>query len=621
MESTSRPNRLASQPTRRGPSRRAMALLVVMVLTMLIALGAYRYSFTMQAQYRVTRIYEEQAQARLAALSGLELAAVVLESPLDQREFAGGVENNPGLFQHIAVGDVSQNQASAGSISASSSSEDSSGQWRVSLLAPVAGGASVDSALAGSTTGLAAGDDGQALIGVRFGLENQSAKLHIPTLLEWEKQLPGHARATLMRLPQAESGPVDDWLRRHGISSSGGIAGESRLMDRMQSNSSSDDQRESRDWFRMQWLGGDLNQNYRLDTLELMIAESLQSNAPSGGGSSTALASGAGDDGNAPPAWQHYLSWHNGERNESMAGRPRVYLNQDNLPELHRQLLAIWPAEWANFVIALRQYGPGRSVSAALQSSGSNDGAGAAAGSAPTSAAASGQDLAAETWSPDFSKPAKFRLRSVLDLVDVRLRVPNPEAEAESDGSSASANSAGSSRGSRPGARVAKNRQLRSPFSSEPTVGGDYNGRLLDESTVEKGTSRVGRVDLRQAPLEVLAGVPGIDEQLAQQIVAARDTTGSASGASPGSSRGSIAWLLSEGLVDLARLKQLDTYLTCRSDVYRTQAIGYRDVLTPVYRCTAIIDARQLPAQIIDHQVWHAWDRGFPIERFAPDLR
>ncbi len=45
-----------------------MALLIVMVLTMLIALGAYRYSFTMQSEYRVTRIHEEQVQARLAAL-------------------------------------------------------------------------------------------------------------------------------------------------------------------------------------------------------------------------------------------------------------------------------------------------------------------------------------------------------------------------------------------------------------------------------------------------------------------------------------------------------------------------------------------------------------------------
>ena len=82
-----------------------MALLVVMVLTMLIALGAYRYSFTMQAEYRVTRIHEEQVQARLAALSGLELAATILEDSLAQRDALGGIDFNPTLFQHVSVGE------------------------------------------------------------------------------------------------------------------------------------------------------------------------------------------------------------------------------------------------------------------------------------------------------------------------------------------------------------------------------------------------------------------------------------------------------------------------------------------------------------------------------------
>lgn len=632
MGSSNRSDRLVGQPHPRIRSRRAMALLVVMVLTMLIALGAYRYSFTMQAQYRVTRLYEEQAQARLAALSGLEVAALILENPLDQREAAGGLESNSALFQHIAVGDDSQNLAAA-----SSPTENSSSQWHVSLLAPAAGdaaagggglyGSAVTSTVTSTVTttaesiggSLSDGDDGQTLVGLRFGLENQSAKLHIPTLLEWEKQLPGHARATLMRLPQAESGPVDDWLRRHGISSSGGAAGESRLMDRMQSNTSSADQGESRDWFRMQWLGGDLNQNYRLDTLELMIAESLRSEVRGGSGTSTQLASDAGLDSSAPVAWQQFLSWHNGERNESLSGRPRTYLNQDSLQELHRQLLAIWPAEWANFVIALRQYGPGQVIGATSPSAGSSSGSSTNSASSASSIPALGQDMAAGSWTPDFSKPAKYRLSSVLDLVDVRLSVPNDNAD--SSDASQSAGTGSSSGSASQGASAAKNRQLRSPFSSEPTGGGDYNERLLDESTVEMAASRVGRVDLRQAPLEVLAGVPGIDQQLAQQIVAGRDMAEGSSVAGPSGSPISIAWLLSQGLVDLARLKQLEPYLTCRSDVYRTQAIGYRDSLTPVYRCTAVIDARQLPAQIIDHQVWHAWDRGFPIERFAPDVQ
>ena len=67
--------------------RSAMALLVVVVLTMLIALGAYRFSFYMESQYRLTRLHEEQVHARLAALSGLEMAASIAE--LSSTERAG----------------------------------------------------------------------------------------------------------------------------------------------------------------------------------------------------------------------------------------------------------------------------------------------------------------------------------------------------------------------------------------------------------------------------------------------------------------------------------------------------------------------------------------------------
>ncbi len=569
-----------------------MALLVVMVLTMLIALGAYRYSFTMQAEYRVTRIHEEQVQARLAALSGLELAAAILENPLAQRDALGGVDFNPTLFQHVSVsGEPASTQ--------STTQQDSSAeQWRVSLVAPSVDSDDANGPLTSATGGADNSDIAQALAGFRFGMENESAKLHVPTLLKWERQFPGHARAALMRLPQAEAGPVDDWLRGQGVSSTGGLSGESQLMDRLQSNTSSQDQRASQDWFRLRWLGGDLNQNYQLDSLELALAESLRDDASAGNSvgasGSTAGAGSSSLDASAPAAWQHYLSWASGERNENTSGQPRVYLNDDNLLELHRTLLSIWPSELANFVIAMRQFGPGQTIHA-------------------TGASTPGTNTTAGAWTPDFSQPPGYRLASVLDLVDVSVSVEEANSTASDAGGGSSAASTASA--------IAKKRPLNSPFSSDPTAGSNYNERLLDESTVEMALSLVGRIDIRHAPLEVLASVPGIDQQLAEQIVQQRSTSLATTNTTTAAPRNSIAWLLTEGLVDLARLKQLEPYLTCRSDVYRTQAVGYRDGISPVYRCTAVIDARQRPAQITDHQVWHAWDRGFPVESFMPALR
>ena len=55
-----------NQPAR---NRRAgMALLVVIVLVMFVSLAAYRYSFEMENEYRLTRLQEEQTQARLCSL-------------------------------------------------------------------------------------------------------------------------------------------------------------------------------------------------------------------------------------------------------------------------------------------------------------------------------------------------------------------------------------------------------------------------------------------------------------------------------------------------------------------------------------------------------------------------
>lgn len=50
---------------------------------------------------------------------------------------------------------------------------------------------------------------------------------------------------------------------------------------------------------------------------------------------------------------------------EGVAGQLTILFNDDDLLELHRQLLSIWPTEFADFVIAMRQYGPGQPIAAA----------------------------------------------------------------------------------------------------------------------------------------------------------------------------------------------------------------------------------------------------------------
>ena len=548
--------------------RRGMALLVVVVLTMLIALAAYRFSFYMESQYRLTRLHEEQVHAKLAALSGIEMAASFAELPATERTNLGGLVDNPAALQHVATNSASEDV---------SRSEPANSSWRFGLVSPVNNSSVNTTAISNNALSNSAGAKGE-FSNLRFGFENESAKLHLPTLLEWDRRMPGHARTTLLALPGATEQLVDTWLRGLGVTKRrGGTNGASSLLDRLEANLENSDRSSDTDQLKSLWLGGDLNQNYQLDPLELRLSEQWLSQRRSGSRSmSTNSASSKSTLATTqPPAWQRFVTWHSGQRNETRTGLPRINLNEANLQSLHQKLMAVWPADWANFVIAMRQNGSvtGNSTAAGEKTP------------APT-----------ESPSPDFSKPAAYTFKSPLDLVGavVQIAVPNPPPGA--DGKS----------------NVTTKQTLRNPFSSDLSEARNYLGRVLDASTTDPSPFATGRVDVSEAPVEVLAGVPGIDLALAQRIVQQRSSNSGASTAEP---RDTIAWLLDGGALDIAKLRTIEPYITSRNDVYTVQSVGYRDNLSPVYRCTVTIDARQIPAQIRNYQIWHPWDRGFSMDQ------
>ncbi len=550
--------------------RRGMALLVVVVLTMLIALAAYRFSFYMESQYRLTRLNEEQVHARLAALSGIEMGAAMAELSTAEQVASGGLFDNR-ILQHIPV-------TSNVSTTSTARSEESIIDWRCSLVSPAVDGLGTSSYAVGDASDL------------RFGLENESAKIHMPTLLEWDRKQPGHARTSLLNLPGATETLVDSWLRGLGASGAAGNGGGSSLIDRLQTDNSAGTQQSATDQLRLLWYGGDLNQNYRLDALEKRLSDQLLGAIGSANTNTLQNANVAADP---LPAWQRLVTWHSGHRNETFTGQPRIYLNEPNLQQLHQQLSTIWPADWANFVIVLRQYGPNEfqyapSGNSQLSLSASN----------ATTNAATNQQV--ESPAPDFSKPSSYTLSSVLDLVGAVVEAP---PSVTSDQSTAIDGKLSSS---------SKRKQtLRNPFSSDLSEARNYLGRVLDESTVDANSFVTGRIDLSAAPAVVLASVPGVDIALAQRIVQQRETKNSVATESVQV----IASLLESGILDLVKLKAILPYLSIRNDVYTVQAVGYRDQLSPVYRCTVTIDARRIPARTINHQIWHPWDRGFTIDQ------
>ena len=634
----------------RDPRRRGMTLLVIVVLVMLISLSAYRYTFVMESEYRLTRLQEELVQARLSALSGIEYAAHLLEKPTSQRLGLTSPGTRERVFRRSTARDDSRSDSQSNRMST----------WQFGLISPELENATpAPSASVNTNVGSIGLED---RLQWHWGIENESAKLSIPMMVNFETLRPGHFRSVLLALPGMDEEATDAFLDQLGVRRVNGANRQNTPISGAIDPSLRNEQRASRDRVRALWFGGDFNQNYRLDPIESQLMDKL-SRSEAG-----AVPSRSGSSSDA--RWQplkRYLTWMNGERNEQPNGSPRIYLNQPNLQQLHQQLLAVYPVEFANFVIAYRQYGPSngpRNTSPGLRPSLSGSTTDPPQASPPqaspprvsppgvasppsttlptpatlmiapslerqpstrpssktlsrstisSSDANSSQGsvnkttpneitISASEYVPVWTTPGTFMIQNPLDLVGATVSLPSEGTPSSGGGSTTSSQSA-----SKP-ARAPK-KVLRSPFSSDIGERRNYLGKWLSETTIVDATFRDGRVDVSEAPAEVLQGIPGIDAMLAQRIVEQRR-----SAANNPDAMNSIAWLLETGVVEVQKLRELEPFLTTRSDVYSVQSIGFRDNRSPVYRCTVTIDARRIPASVLDLKVWHPWDRGFDID-------
>lgn len=619
--------------------RRGMALLVVMVLVMFVSLAAYRYSFEMENEYRLTRLQEEQVQARLSAQSGIEYVANLLEQPLAVRQSLLNSQESQVVFGRF-VETTNLVERTLGEGQADS-------RWRFAILSQAsigdtAGvpGASTSASQVGRNSSLAELGGGDSTW--KWGLESESSKLHIPTLLKWNQMRPGLARTVLLTLPEADEETVDGWLATLGVRSNATAA-----QDAMQramgggvgSNLQRQQQARSLERFKLRWLGGDMDQNYRLDPWEETLMERLLSDPLSGESpqspmarelskvNSIAMGQGVGEgiEGQGPGAWNRYLTWVQGERNERPMGQRRIWLNQPDLRRLHRELSEIMTPSEADFVIAMRQYGPGQQPVSSTPGPGLERplarrssvrrGVSGMSGSQAGQSEKSGGDgnATAGPWVPNWQVVGKYVLKSPVELVGASLSV-------ETIGSVPNASGSDPKTGAN---RRATRQTLPSPWGGSTQETQVRLARLLSETTTLDMPMIEGRIDIASASAPVLSAVPGLTPEMVQRIVQARQgiSKESMAGASdPREGIHSIGWLVEKGIVDWAKLAELEPYITTRSDVFTLQSVGFRDDRTPVFRSTVMIDARQIPAQVRDLRVWHPWDRGFTTESLTQSV-
>ncbi|WDQ15701.1 hypothetical protein [Rhodopirellula sp. P2] len=526
--------------------RNGTALLVVMVIVTMVALAAYGFNQQMADAYRSSKLQIERAQARLTVMSAIEALQSTLEQPRGTR--LTWHREPSAAFAAVTL------QPNA------SQTEDVEPQWMFSVLSPA------DPSAVGTPMELSKA--------WRFGLTNESAKINLLALNQWEAAVPGQAKKTLMNLPGMDLAMAQALMNAYDIVDTA-PANAMSLSDRMgafanqqeaggvSSTGGADAGERIREWAN-HWTGGDWDMNYQLDSLEQNLLEERTSLGTAGSIDGAASA--------VPLAWRDHLTFDSGQKNESLSGQPRVFLNGADLRKLHQDLLTIWPADRANFVIAVRQFGIRRQS---------------------TSRAGTSLVTAAE-WTPDFSIPASVRIASPLELANATVEVSQANEKPFS---------------------------IRSPFSDDFGDRSNYISSLVDDVTVHPSRVIVGQVDVMEAPRPVLLGIPTITPEIVDQIIERRASqTGSVSPTSTNASRNTIAWLLIENVVDLPTFIKLQPWITVGGDCYHAQIVAFRDPFTPTFRCSVTLDGSAPHVALRSFRQWDAWGKGFNIDELRGEL-
>ena len=573
-----------------GGKRRGSVLIVVLVLVMMLTLAVYGFTERMLIENQAAVAHGRAAQAMSCAASGIEFAASTVSLRAADPANSISLYHRPDLF--------------AGVILYESASPSAVG--RFSLVAPLAG-------------------DPTASL-VRFGLSDESGKLNINSITATD--LDEIEQATmLMGLPGMTEELTD------------------AILDYLDDDQTPRPLGAESDYYQglaMPYFAknGPLESVNELlmvrgVTPELLFGEDANRNglldpAENDGANSPPLDNA---DGMLQMGWNQFLTVYSRESNSRADGTPKILINQKQLTDLYDAIVTeTGDKEIAKFIAAYRMYGPkdGEEESGegeAGRGDGEREGDGEGETGSDRSEASDGRDdeevgnsdeesrsesderergggedresgESAEAGSEesedamrdglDLSRGGQHEIKSLYDLIDREVEI---EADEEA-GTEA--------------------KTLTSPWTSAGILT-DYP-MLLDLFALSEKPSIVGRVNVNEARYEVLMGLPGMTEQIADNIVGARGSvSGGAVAADP--SRQTTAWLVAQNFVVLETMRKLDPFLTGRGDVFRVQSVGFFDGGGPRARVEAIIDGTAIPAKIVMYRDLTALHRGYtPIQ-------
>ena len=161
--------------------RQGFALYLVAIVIAILSLGALALVSFMQTERHATSVRGDEIQVNLAAQSGGELVRSVVELTETEKNRIGGIVNNPAYFANVEI--------------LPASLDTGKNAFRFTVLSPKI--------------------ENETISGIRYGLLNESTKLHLGAVLKWETESPGQGRNALMFLPGMTPSIADsilDWI-------------------------------------------------------------------------------------------------------------------------------------------------------------------------------------------------------------------------------------------------------------------------------------------------------------------------------------------------------------------------------------------------------------------------
>jgi type II secretory pathway component PulK len=291
--------------------------------------------------------------------------------------------------------------------------------------------------------------------------------------------------------------------------------------------------------------------------------------------------------------WSAYLTVHSREQNSDPTGKPYVSLNGTDLTQLTTDLAAAGLSDnMVKFIIMYRQYG---SSNATGQTQGLLTTAVTAMGMGGSKNSGSTKVGDLGSFQVDLTKAASKgnKLSSLFDLVNAQVSIQSVDP-------------------TNPKKTITT--IYASPLN-DPTQLADQLPKLFSGATLVDGPEIPARVNVNTAPMAVLTALPGLSESDVQNIMTTRPQLSSSDVANQNFS--SVAWLLTDAQLSVTTLRNLEKYITTRTQVYRVQSVGYFDGKGPAVRLEAVIDTNAGRPRIIAwrdlSELGKGWNENTPV--------